>query len=300
MAAPAHDAAGEAALLGALGARLERLGLGANLGDLVPVGKALGQLRHGAASLRSPSRLAGPASNAARPDSLGPRSRPLSAAQPLPRLKSSWSRRSRGRISGGCRRLYVHDLVLQRAARSRDLDGLALLAADDRAADGRLVRELVLGRVGLGRADDEVLDRLVRVQVLAGGRSCRSRRRPWGRPPARSRGARASRSSSCAIFCSTIACSFFASSYSEFSEMSPNSRACLIRSATSRRLSVVRYSSSSVSFSKPSGVSSTSFTSSLRDSGFHSPDPVRGTVSRRMIASASSLASSGLGYDFLR
>ena len=37
---------------------------------------------------------------------------------------------------------------------------------------------------------------------------------------------------------SRSACSFLASSYSEFSDMSPNSRAALIRSATSRRLTV--------------------------------------------------------------
>ena len=49
-----------------------------------------------------------------------------------------------------------------------------------------------------------------------------------------------SRSSSWAIRCSSIACSFFASSYSAFSVMSPNSRATRIRSATSRRFSVCR------------------------------------------------------------
>ena len=48
--------------------------------------------------------------------------------------------------------------------------------------------------------------------------------------------------------CSTRACSFFASSYSEFSAMSPNSRATRIRSATSRRFSVERYSISCFSF----------------------------------------------------
>src|SRR4051794_10501084 len=58
---------------------------------------------------------------------------------------------------------------------------------------------------------------------------------------------------------SSIACSFFASSYSEFSEMSPNSRASLMRSATSRRLVVERYSISCLSFSSPSGVRMTSF-----------------------------------------
>ena len=58
-----------------------------------------------------------------------------------------------------------------------------------------------------------------------------------------------SRSSSCAMRCSSIACSFFASSYSAFSAMSPNSRATRIRSATSRRFSVWRYSISCLSFS---------------------------------------------------
>ena len=66
-------------------------------------------------------------------------------------------------------------------------------------------------------------------------------------------------SSSDAIRASSIACSFLASSYSEFSEMSPNSRASLMRSATSRRFSVDRYSISCLSFSRPSGVRMTSF-----------------------------------------
>src|SRR5919201_3266534 len=58
-------------------------------------------------------------------------------------------------------RLYLEDLELERAAGCADLDGLALLLADDRLAHGRLVRKLVLRRVGLGRADDVVLDRLL-------------------------------------------------------------------------------------------------------------------------------------------
>ena len=45
-----------------------------------------------------------------------------------------------------------------------------------------------------------------------------------------------------AICVSSSVCSFFASSYSEFSLMSPNSRATRIRSATSRRLTVASYS----------------------------------------------------------
>ena len=70
--------------------------------------------------------------------------------------------------------------------------------------------------------------------------------------------ARRSRSSSWAIRCSSSACSFLASSYSEFSEMSPNSRASLIRAATSRRLVVERCSISVFSFSSPSWVISAS------------------------------------------
>src|SRR4051794_18827822 len=66
------------------------------------------------------------------------------------------------------------------------------------------------------------------------------------------------RSSSWAMRCSSIICSFFASSYSEFSEMSPNSRASLMRSATSRRRVVCSCWSSSLSRSRPSGVRMTS------------------------------------------
>ena len=43
-----------------------------------------------------------------------------------------------------------------------------------------------------------------------------------------------------AMRASIMPCSFFASSYSEFSEMSPNSRATLMRSPTSARFSVSR------------------------------------------------------------
>jgi hypothetical protein len=66
-------------------------------------------------------------------------------------------------------------------------------------------------------------------------------------------------SSSWAIRVSSIACSFLASSYSEFSEMSPNSRASLMRSATSARRVVDSSSSSTLRFSRPSGVRMTSF-----------------------------------------
>src|SRR5213079_2977356 len=63
-------------------------------------------------------------------------------------------------------RLDLHDLELELgAARGRDLDRLALLAAHDRLPDGRLVRELPVYRVRFRGADDEVLDRLLRVEV---------------------------------------------------------------------------------------------------------------------------------------
>src|SRR5436190_20249041 len=66
------------------------------------------------------------------------------------------------RISGP---FDLDDLELERSARRGDLDGLALLVADDGLADGRLVRQLVRARVGLRRADDVVLDRLLRGNV---------------------------------------------------------------------------------------------------------------------------------------
>src|SRR5687768_9877551 len=78
-----------------------------------------------------------------------------------PPTSSSASDYRQGRLRG----LDVHDLVLQGAARSGDLDDLALLLAHDRLADGRFVGELVLGRIRLRGADDVVLDRLLRVQV---------------------------------------------------------------------------------------------------------------------------------------
>jgi tRNA-dihydrouridine synthase B len=66
---------------------------------------------------------------------------------------------------GELRGFDVEDLELERAAGGDDLDDLALLAADDRLADRRLVRELLLGRIRLRGADDPVLERLVRGQV---------------------------------------------------------------------------------------------------------------------------------------
>src|SRR5689334_20208802 len=66
---------------------------------------------------------------------------------------------------GRLRRFDLEDLELELAARRSDLDRLALFLADDRLAHRRLVRELVLGGVGLGGADDVVLERLLRVDV---------------------------------------------------------------------------------------------------------------------------------------
>src|SRR5205085_10320114 len=59
------------------------------------------------------------------------------------------------------------DLELARGA-ARDLhgDGLVALAADERAADGRLVGKPVLLRARLGGADDRVLDRLAGLFVF--------------------------------------------------------------------------------------------------------------------------------------
>ena len=86
------------------------------------------------------------------------------------------------------------------------------------------------------------------------------------------------RSSSEKMRASSMACSFLASSYSEFSEMSPKSRAARMRSATSSRLTDERYSTSSLRRWKPSGVrmisrSTTDSSSSTRQRG-----PVRGRV----------------------
>src|ERR671936_1458437 len=111
--------------------------------------------------------------------------------------------------------------------------------------------------------------------------------------------ARRSRSCRDAIRCSSIACSFFASSYSEFSAMSPNSRACLIRSATSRRLTVERCSISALSFSWPSGVRITSFKGSSSSPRTCNAVP-RGTVEADIIPMLSSGKRSAPGYHSLR
>ena len=58
----------------------------------------------------------------------------------------------------------------------------------------------------------------------------------------------------CAILASTIACSFFASSYSLFSERSPNEIAVFIFDATSLRVFVFNSSNSFSNFFKPSEV----------------------------------------------
>src|SRR3954469_10469076 len=74
-------------------------------------------------------------------------------------------------------------------------------------------------------------------------------------------------SSSSAICFSSMACSFFASSYSEFSEMSPKPRASLIRSATSWRRAVERCSILAFRSSRPCCVRMVSFGKLTLESG---------------------------------
>src|SRR2546430_7575418 len=74
------------------------------------------------------------------------------------------ARRARRTFSGlGC--LDLENLELHLSAWFRDLNRLTLLLPDDRLADPRLVGELVLRRVGLGRADDVVSDGLLGADV---------------------------------------------------------------------------------------------------------------------------------------
>src|SRR5215212_4559195 len=68
---------------------------------------------------------------------------------------------SRGSLGG----FDLEDLELEGAARRCDLDRLALFLTEDRLADRRLVRELVLGRIRFGGTDEVVLDRLLRVDI---------------------------------------------------------------------------------------------------------------------------------------
>ncbi len=82
-----------------------------------------------------------------------------------PRSGRFQSERKRELSLGALGGFDLEDLELQAAARRGDLDRLALLLADDRLADRGLVRELVLGRIRLGGADDVVLDRLLGVEI---------------------------------------------------------------------------------------------------------------------------------------
>src|SRR3954468_23498965 len=86
--------------------------------------------------------------------------RSITRAVPRPFL-----RRLRAQQAARLRRFDLEDLELELAARRSDLDGLALLLADDRLAHRRLVRQLVLRRVGLRRPDNVVRERLLRVDV---------------------------------------------------------------------------------------------------------------------------------------
>src|SRR3954465_11561577 len=93
---------------------------------------------------------------------------PFSSGSASARTDATSSRS--GNLFGGVmddrlRGLDVHDLERELAARRGNLDRLALLAAHDRAADRRLVRQLFLGGICLGGADDVVLDRLAGLDV---------------------------------------------------------------------------------------------------------------------------------------
>src|SRR4051812_24935319 len=88
-----------------------------------------------------------------------------------PRRRSSFSRRAARRSSLTAPTLHadvdLRDLELALGtAGHRHLDDLAALVAQQRLANGRLVGELHVGRLGLGGADDRVLDRLSRLLVL--------------------------------------------------------------------------------------------------------------------------------------
>src|SRR5436190_9408051 len=78
------------------------------------------------------------------------------------RVKSSWRAEGAPGLHAARRRtsrgLDLEDLVLHRPAGRGHLDRLPFLVADDRLAYRRLVRELVLRRVRLCRANDVVLD----------------------------------------------------------------------------------------------------------------------------------------------
>ena len=192
--APRHRAAGDAAASSGVAARLERLGLGPDRRDLVPVGEAL-RGSHSARRSYAPSDTERARAEHRRglTGIEAPRSRGAGGglARPRPDRRSGprAERVARRGPTTGARQAALISMILNLscAARGRDLDGLALLAADDRLADGRLVRELLLGRVRLGRADDVVLDASPSRRRRAGGRPSRPRRRSCRRPSCRSR-----------------------------------------------------------------------------------------------------------------
>ena len=161
------------------------------------------------------------------------------------------------------------------AAGQRDLDLVVALAADERLADRRLVGEL-LRRRGLGGADDRELLRLAVLVLDVDARADRRRRSTVGGVDDL-RGAELLLELRMRV--SSMACSFLASSYSEFSEMSPNSRASLMRSATSRRFTVASCSSSSLSFSRPSWVRMTSLGMAVQVFRLGPENPTQGGAS---------------------
>ena len=227
--AAGHDAPGERDLVLHRGTRFSPLGLRADGRDLVPVGKPLGQHPRESNSPRRRAWLA----------SAHPR---LSVSARC--VKSSWRAKRAGlhaalisRILNfseprGAETSTVSPFFLPMIALPTGDSFESLFSAGFASAEPTIRYSNVLLRVEVPqphlRADrDDVLGDVLLLDH-AGGRS---------------------RSSSVAIRCSSRACSFFASSYSEFSAMSPNSRATRIRSATSRRFSVERYSISCFSFS---------------------------------------------------
>ena len=138
--APAEHPSGEPALRGSGLAVRERLRLRADECDLVAVAEVLGRAH--ARESRAPPNSHGRGCAKRTTDR---------AEEPFARLRQERGGNLRRRETRSVsRRFYVHDLEGHLSARRRDLDRLALLPAHDRLPDGRLVRELVRRRIGLG------------------------------------------------------------------------------------------------------------------------------------------------------
>src|SRR3954469_14010003 len=114
---------------------------------------------------RSPHQPAVPGSPRARERSTRP---PGSCAGTARRPRRAALLASRdGRRGTRRSALDLRDLELAlRAARDGNRHHVVALVSEQRLADRRLVRQLHLARVGLGRADDLVLDGLLRLLIL--------------------------------------------------------------------------------------------------------------------------------------